>query len=281
MAASVIILGFGVAGSKGHIDLVLLVLALATAMLLQIVSNLANDYGDAVKGVDTMERRGPLRLTTAGLITAPTMRKAIWLCSACTLMVGLTLVVYATWGKVILLTGFIVLGLLCLVAALAYTLGKVPYGYKGYGDIMAGIFFGPVPVLGYVLLSGAPVNKGVWLAGIAAGLCSTAVLNINNLRDISTDAKTGKRTIAVALGHKRASFYHAGLTLGIVLCWAVFVLYHKVPFALALLIPLVYSSWNVIRYHNEAPCLNKQLRITVLSSALCNICMGLIVLWKG
>ena len=283
LAAAAIILGYGLAVMHGSSRPGVFVLALLTALLLQVLSNLANDYGDAVAGTDTETRVGPARMVGSGLATPRQMFRAVVLAVALALLSGVALVCVAAWGRWAVFGGFVALGAASVSAAVAYTMGKRPYGYIGLGDVMAGIFFGPVPVIGCVILCGAPVVPAMWLPALAAGLCSTAVLNVNNMRDIETDRLSGKMTVAARLGIEKARRYHAVLIGLVVLSWGMFWLQESprmLP-GLVLALPLARSAWLAARRNADAACLNAQLRGTVLGSALLNAGMALLCLLRS
>ncbi|EFB70580.1 1,4-dihydroxy-2-naphthoate polyprenyltransferase [Providencia rustigianii] len=196
-------------------------LSIITAGLLQILSNLANDYGDAVKGSDTAERIGPLRGMQKGIITKEDMKKALKLNIFAACLSGILLIVVAC-EKPEDAIGFLALGLVAIVAAITYTVGKKPYGYLGLGDISVLIFFGWLSVIGTFYLQANSFNPITILPATACGLLSVAVLNINNMRDIENDVKAGKNTLAVRLGPEGARIYHTILIVAAILCLAFF-----------------------------------------------------------
>ena len=278
LAASAILLGFGLAVMQGGARQGVFALALVTALLLQILSNLANDYGDAAAGADTADRLGPLRMVGSGLTTPQRMFRAILLASALAVVSGLALVLLTSWGNWLQLACFLLLGAACIAAAISYTVGRRPYGYLGLGDFMAGLFFGPVAVWGAAVLCGAGQFAPLFWPGMAAGFCSTMVLNVNNMRDIETDRRTGKMTVAARLGLERARWYHAGLACCVILAWAVFWLLYRPSFLPGLLfaLPLLRSVYRAVTRPRDAANLNAQLRNTVLGSAICGAGMALL-----
>ena len=190
-----------------------LVLALVTAVLLQILSNLANDLGDHLHGTDNTARVGPQRSVQSGSIAPDSMKRAMILVGVLAFVSGIALIIVALgmgWGTL----AFLLLGLLAIAAAVKYTYGKDPYGYAGLGDISVFVFFGVVGVMGTYYLHACHIDPGIVLPAIGFGLLSTGVLNTNNLRDIRNDAASGKRTIAVKLGTARAKSYHGLLIVG-------------------------------------------------------------------
>lgn len=170
--------------------------ALIGALLIQIGSNLANDVFDFKKGTDTHERTGPLRVTQAGLLTPRQVTIGMWVVFALAFLDGLYLIAVGGWP-------ILVIGILSIISAIAYTGGPYPLGYNGLGDIFVFIFFGLVAVCGtYYVQAGMISVASVW-AALPVGLLATAILVVNNFRDLETDKKTGKRTLAVRLGVKK------------------------------------------------------------------------------
>lgn len=187
------------------------ILTAATAIFLQILSNLANDYGDAVHGADNEERVGPKRGLHSGEITLPQLRIAIVLCSVCALVSGLWLLSITVKGYTFLF--LLLLGLLCIAAAIKYTAGKNPYGYAGLGDISVFLFFGIVGVACTFYLFTQGFKSDILLPACAMGLLSAGVLNVNNMRDHESDAAAGKKTLVVRIGLDNARRYHNVLIL--------------------------------------------------------------------
>lgn len=183
--------------------------AILTTLLLQILSNFANDYGDGVKGTDNENRVGPQRAVQSGILSAAEMKKGVIITSFLSLLSALILI-YISFGKDNFFTSlfFLVLGIACVAAAIKYTVGKGAYGYKGLGDLFVFIFFGLVSVLGSFYLYGQYFDYWVILPAIAIGNLSIAVLNINNMRDLDSDKLVGKNTLAVKLGREGAKKYH-------------------------------------------------------------------------
>lgn len=196
-----------------HWDVTLL--ALLTAFLLQILSNLANDYGDFKNGADNDDRLGPQRAVASGAISEKAMLRAIILFVVLSLVSGISLLVIGIPDLFVNIKGllFFLVGIAAIVAAIKYTAGKNPYGYSGLGDLSVFIFFGIVAVMGTYYLQTNEFNLNVLLPASAFGLLSTGVLNVNNIRDIVNDEETGKITIPVKLGAKKARGYHLLLIL--------------------------------------------------------------------
>ena len=196
------------AAAAGKFNGLIFFLCCLTTILLQILSNLANDYGDSVNGADHAERTGPQRAVQSGAITASQMKNAVILFVFLCLVSGLSLLYVSfgfDWTSVIF---FLVLGLLSIAAAIAYTVGKKPYGYAGLGDLSVLIFFGCVGVMGSLYLFTKNVSGIDLLPALSCGMFSIAVLNINNIRDIDSDRTAGKYSIPVRIGKEKATRYH-------------------------------------------------------------------------
>lgn len=209
LAFSCIIMGSGLAYTTGQFNLTVFILALITTLFLQILSNLANDYGDFVKGTDNDERVGPVRTMQSGLITKPEMVRIMWVIALLCSIFGVWLIYEGTNGLDLSKAGlFAILGLTAMGAAVKYTIGKNPYGYAGLGDIFVFIFFGWLGVLGSYFLHTHTLNWELLLPASSIGFFTTAVLNINNMRDHLADEKSGKNTLVVRFGISWAKRYH-------------------------------------------------------------------------
>ncbi|MDR2011705.1 MAG: 1,4-dihydroxy-2-naphthoate polyprenyltransferase [Rhodanobacter sp.] len=241
LSCAAIVSGSALAVWQHGFSLGVALLALATATLLQILSNLANDYGDVRKGADTVRRIGPLRGLHTGAITLMQMRRALWLCGLLAALCGCALIAIAVRDPGAI-AAFALLGLLSIAAALGYTLGRHAYGYLGLGDAAVLVFFGWVGVAGSYALQTGHLDAIVFWPATASGLLAAAVLNINNLRDIESDPLAGKKTLAVRLGPQGARRYHVLLLAGALLClalFAAFVLQHWSGWLFLLSVP----SW--------------------------------------
>jgi 1,4-dihydroxy-2-naphthoate octaprenyltransferase len=191
-------------------------LCISTTIFLQILSNLANDYGDSVHGADSVDRKGPSRAVQSGAISARQMKAGIFIFILLSLVSGITLLFTAfglNWNAILF---FLVLGLLCIGAAIAYTVGKRPYGYAGLGDLSVFIFFGLIGVMGSLYLFIHELQWEYVLPAISCGVFAVGVLNINNIRDIESDQKAGKFSVPVRIGRGNAAVYHWSLiTVGL------------------------------------------------------------------
>ncbi len=212
LSFSNIILGTALASIDFDINYLVFGLILSTTLLLQIVSNLANDFGDAKKGTDNEDRVGPERAVQSGIISLQQMKVGIIISSILAFISGLCLLYIAFDGNFnYYFILFMLLGLGAIAAAIKYTVGKKAYGYSGMGDLFVFIFFGIVGVLGTYYLLTQSFETIIILPAITMGAFSTAVLNLNNMRDIDNDKKMGKNTLAVGMGSENAKKYHYSL----------------------------------------------------------------------
>ncbi len=214
LALSSIFLASFIATDHGHFRWEVLVLASLTTILLQVLSNLANDYGDSIHGADSEEREGPIRAVQSGMISKDEMKKAMYLVGALAFISGVTLLLIALLQQPMILIIFLALGILAIFAAINYTSGSNPYGYVGLGDISVFLFFGILGVMGTYFLYAVEWNGFLLLPAAALGCFSTSVLNINNIRDIHADRLAGKRSLAVRMGKANAKIYNWLLIIG-------------------------------------------------------------------
>jgi len=194
----------------GNWDWRIFALALLVTLLYQVLSNFANDYGDGIRGTDQLRvNEAEQRAVASGKITATQMRNAVILFSILALAATIALLYFAFFkdGFITEFYTFVGLGVACILAAIGYTVGKKPYGYMGLGDIFVFIFFGLVSVCGSYFLFTKEFHWDTLLPASAVGLLSAAVLNLNNMRDIESDEVSGKKTLALRLGFKKAMVY--------------------------------------------------------------------------
>ncbi|MEN9752806.1 MAG: hypothetical protein RL670_497 [Actinomycetota bacterium] len=204
LAVAPVALGSGVAAENQHFHLGLALLALCVALFLQIGVNFSNDYSDGIRGTDDF-RVGPARLTGSKLVAASKVKNAAWISFAIAAVAGLiATVATANWW-------FIAVGAVAIVAAWFYTGGKKPYGYAGLGEVVVFVFFGLVATVGTAYLQVGYLAGDAVVGGVALGCLASAVLLINNIRDIKTDQPAGKRTLAVLLGRRWATVLYLGL----------------------------------------------------------------------
>ena len=269
LAAASISMGGFLAYFHGRFDWIVFFLTLITTFLLQILSNLANDYGDNKHGVDHQGRVGPQRMVQSGLITPHSMRKAMAWIGVITLLIGTWLIIRSVGFNSRPFYIFLLLGLLSIVAAVNYTSGKKPYGYQGLGDLSVVLFFGLVGVFGSYFLQTSSIQWDNLLPALSCGLFATAVLNINNIRDIESDKEAGKLSIPVRVGRSIAIKYHWALLVTGLGCSIIFIAIHySSPWQLMFLvtIPMIYRNGQAVQTKSGAaldPYL-KQMAVTTL-----------------
>ena len=213
LSISGIILGSLIALSEGHWNWMIFGLAFLTTLFLQVLSNYANDYGDGIKGTDA-ERIGEKRAVASGEISAKQMKNAVILFSVLSAVTAFLLIYISFKENFLWALLFIFLTFACVWAAIRYTVGKSAYGYAGMGDIFVFAFFGIISVWGsYTLYQHETFHPSIFLPAAAIGLLSTAVLNLNNLRDIETDRKAGKLTLPLRMGFQNGKIYQSTLIL--------------------------------------------------------------------
>lgn len=202
-----VLVGSATALADGFFKPLAFAAALLASLLIQIGTNLANDYFDHEKGADTVERLGPVRVTQSGLIPPATVRNAMILCFALAALCGVYLIYVGGWP-------ILVIGVLSIAAGILYTGGPFPLGYNGLGDVFTFIFFGVVAVMGTDYLHTGQFRGVALLASLPVAMLVTAIIVVNNLRDAPTDARAGKRTLAVIFGERFARTEYALLVLG-------------------------------------------------------------------
>lgn len=213
LALSSILMGSFLAIHQGSFQWLVILLAIFTTTLLQILSNLSNDYGDAMKGTDNDHRLGPVRTVQGGEISPGRMRMAVLFFVILTLITGIWLLIESfgnDWQKAAI---FLFLGVLAILSSIMYTIGKKAYGYSGFGDLFVFIFFGLLAVTGTYYLNTLHFSWWILLPASTLGFFSTAVLNLNNMRDIDNDRQSGKKTMAVRMGYKSAGVYQVVLII--------------------------------------------------------------------
>lgn len=277
LALSCIGMGGFLAAADGVFVWDIFLLAALTTVFLQILSNLANDYGDAVSGIDSEERKGPKRAVQSGAITKQQMQVAMFVFVLLSLASGITLLLISfglNWSALLFFFG---LGLLSIAAAIAYTVGRRPYGYSGLGDISVLIFFGLVGVMGSYYLFAQQLRIELVLPALSCGLFSIGVLNINNIRDIESDQKAGKFSIPVRIGKQKAAYYHSMLTvLGIASALAFVALDFKNAWQLLFLIvvPFFYSISAAVK-NKPSEQLDPYLKRMAISTLLFVLLFGI------
>ncbi len=224
LAMSSILMGSFLAVNQDNYHWPVIILAIITTTLLQILSNFSNDYGDSMRGTDNENRLGPVRTVQGGEISPKQMRKGMLLLTVLTLMSGIWLIYESfgsNWIKAII---FLVFGILAIAASIKYTVGKKSYGYSGFGDVFVFVFFGLLAVVGTFYLNTLSFSWYILLPAATLGFFSTAVLNLNNMRDMENDQHSGKKTIVVRIGYKAARIYQLMLILAGFLAAFIYVL---------------------------------------------------------
>ncbi len=264
-----IIVGSGYAYYTNHWDTIIFVFAMITTVLFQILSNLANDLGDSLKGTDNEKRVGPMRAVQSGQISKNQMKIAVTVTSLLSFSSAAILI---KLGSKNLSNEFIVfyfvLALLCILAAITYTIGKKAYGYLGLGDLMVLFFFGFVSVLGVYPLYAKSIELILILPAFSIGLLSTAVLNLNNMRDIENDRTSYKNTLVVKIGSKNAKTYHSFLIIAAFWSQFSFILLTEKLILLISLIPfvLLFFHLKTVRNNQEPRLLDPELKKVALST---------------
>jgi len=254
-------------------------LAMVTTIGFQVLSNFANDYGDGIKGSDK-NRTGEARMVASGIISPKHMKNAMIITTIITIIVALMLI-YVAFGKEnfgfsIL---FFLLGIASIAAAIKYTVGKSAYGYSGFGDLFVFLFFGLLSVVGSYFLYTKQLNFLIFLPATAIGFLSTAVLNLNNLRDFDQDKINQKNTLVVKLGITKAKKYHFFLIFGALFTSSIFVILNfssviQLLFLIAF-IPLIKNLVTVAK-NKQLPELDSELKKVALSTFLFAIIFGIV-----
>lgn len=274
LALASILVGSALAFWAGKFDGVTTSLALLTTILLQILSNFANDYGDHLKGSDTAERIGPRRAIQNGMIDGEQLKKGLIVVAILSFISGALLVGYAyqDWKDILVFFG---LGIIAIVAAITYTVGKKPYGYLGLGDLSVLIFFGFLAVLGTFYLQAHILPFSILLPAFSCGLLAVAVLNINNLRDIQQDKLAGKNTLIVRIGSHNGRIYHLlliGLAILGYLLFAVVELHSWHSYLFLITLPLLIKHCLAVYRHQEPsklrPLLGQMAGLALITNSL-------------
>lgn len=279
LALSATVLGSFLGYAEADFKWGVFVFATLTTLFLQVLSNLANDYGDAKKGTDNQERLGPVRVTQTGLVTRKQIRRMIVVFVLLSLVSG-TLLIWSGLqdGGPLLYALFFVLGFSAIFAAIKYTIGKRPYGYLGFGDIMVFIYFGILGVAGTFYLHTQTFHLTILLPASSIGLLSVGVLNLNNLRDHENDARNGKNTLVVRMGVSWAKAYHVVLLLTSLILGLTYTIIHfESYFQLIFMLPLPLLASDVMKViSNTVPVeLNRELKKLAVATLLFSLSFGL------
>lgn len=272
LSVSGILVGSGIAFAEGFFNPFIFILALVTTVGFQVLSNFANDYGDGVKGTDNADRVGPVRALQSGVISAKEMLYAMVATTVLTLLVAIALIYIALGSEQLLLSlTFFIIGVMAVAAAIKYTVGNSAYGYHGYGDLFVFVFFGVVSVVGSYFLYAKKLEWDLLLPAISVGLLSVGVLNLNNMRDAKSDAKSNKNTMVVKLGVARAKKYHVLIICTALVSAIIFLIYNYTHWSNAIFlisfIPIVLHLLRV-RANTKEGLLDPELKKLSLSTFL-------------
>lgn len=270
-AAGPVLVGTALAFSDHGLVILPAVCALCIAFLLQIGVNLANDYFDSVKGIDTQERLGPQRVTQSGLIAADRVKAVMWGVLGLAVVLGLVLTLDGGWPV-------LVIGAACILAALGYSGGPYPLASHGLGDLFVFIFFGLVAVCGTYYVQMLQVSWRVLAVAVMVGLPITAIIVVNNLRDIGTDQKAGKNTLAVLLGTKGSKLEYTLLLLfafGLPLFFWIIGWFSAWILLTWLCFPLCWGLIRLVWNSPISPALNAVLAKTAAFSLLYNVLLSI------
>lgn len=244
-------MGGFLAYQKGQFSVSIFFLALLTTLFLQILSNLANDYGDSQNGADNENRVGPERAVQSGKISVSEIKTAIFVFIGLSLVSGVCLLFVSFGGFSTLFAVFLFIGILAILAAYFYTAGSKPYGYAGLGDISVFLFFGVIGIGGSTFLFTKSFDWITLFPSFAIGCFSVAVLNLNNMRDIDADILANKKTIPVRIGYTASKYYHTLLIfsafIASITAHISLVGYGKTMYFLVLIIPFVLDLKYILQ----------------------------------
>ena len=257
--------------------------AILTTLGLQVLSNIANDYGDGIKGTDNEDRVGPKRAIQSGVISPEAMKRAIIITSVLT-FISAVLLIYFAFGEnnIGYSIFFLILGILAIASAIRYTVGNTAYGYRGYGDLFVFVFFGLVSTLGVNFLYSKELDYKLFLPAIAIGFLSVGVLNLNNMRDEESDRKSGKNTIVVKIGGAKAKKYHYFLVISAMILVLVFAILNNFQFDQYIFIVAYFplTSHLITVYKNKDPrMLDPELKKLAISTFLLSVLLSLCLIF--
>ncbi|MDX6668769.1 MAG: 1,4-dihydroxy-2-naphthoate polyprenyltransferase [Solirubrobacteraceae bacterium] len=261
-----VLVGTALAGHDGTFHALRFVAALLGAIFIQVGTNLSNDYSDARRGADTEDRLGPVRVTAGGLVPPRQVLIATYVSFGVAVLVGVYLVAVAGWE-------LLAVGAASILAGVLYTGGPRPYGYEGLGELFVFLFFGIVAVTGSYFVQRQRLPWEAFALAVPVGLLAAAILMVNNIRDLETDRRAGKRTLAVRLGRKRARLTYGLMVYGAFLSAPVPWLLGSLSFCLLLpwlALPLAVPIVRTVAQRTDGPSLNEALaRTGMLQLAFC------------
>ena len=279
LSLSSILVGSIIAYSQEKFTLSIAVLAITTTVFLQVLSNLANDYGDSKKGTDNDNRVGPERAVQSGAISLGEMKNGIITTSILSLLSGSALIYISLKDfSPAYIISFFVLGIVAIAAAIKYTIGKNPYGYAGLGDLFVFLFFGITGVIGTYFLHTHNFELILVLPATTIGLLSASVLNMNNMRDIKNDAENNKKTLVVKMGIKKSKTYHTILIIGAIASFSTFLILKESSYTFFIcLIPLPIFMLNLKKVWSfkDSRELDPELKKLALSTFLLTVLFGI------
>ena len=267
--------------NQGNLSIKLLLLTLTTTLLLQILSNFANDYGDAIKNADK-NRIGEQRMVQSGKISRYQMKIAIVIFSILSLIIGVYLVFNVFQDEIFKILIFIGLGVSAIIAAIKYTVGKSAYGYKAFGDLSVFIFFGLVGVIGSYYLFTKNFHWITVPGALFTGLMSCGVLNLNNMRDYENDKKNNKVTLVVKMGINKSKKYHFLLLFIAISSLITIVLFTNNYYYIFSILPLVFvlRHLKLLNKYQDLNLLDSQLKVIAISCFGCSfisLIVGLLI----
>lgn len=261
----------------------IVIFALLTTLGLQILSNFANDYGDGTKGTDNEDRVGPKRAIQSGLISPQAMKRAMVLMSIITLFFAICLIYYSFKDQYLYYSlAFLFLGILAISSAIRYTVGKNPYGYRGYGDLFVFVFFGLVSTFGIYFMFSKTFDLLLLLPATAIGFLSVGVLNLNNMRDEESDTKSNKNTLVVKIGGAWAKKYHFFLVISAMVMVLLFAYLNHFNFDQYLFIVAYFplTSHLITVYKNKNPkLLDPELKKLAISTFILSLLLSLALIF--
>ena len=265
-AVAPVLVGTALAGSQGVFSVLVFIATLIGATFIQVGTNLSNDYSDARRGADTDDRLGPVRVTAGGLVPPRQVLIATWVSFAIAALVGIYLISVAGWEV-------LAIGAASILAGVGYTGGPRPYGYEGLGELFVFAFFGIVAVAGSYYVQTERVVWEAFALAVPVGLLAAAILVVNNTRDLETDRRAGKRTLAVKFGPSGARYLYAAMVYGaflsVLIIWLAGSLTAWILLPLATLVPAI-ALVRTVRSHSDGPTLNGALaKAGMLQLAFC------------
>ena len=263
-AIAPVLVGTSLALGAGHFEALAFVAALLGAMFIQVGANLSNDYSDARRGADTEDRLGPVRVTAGGLVPPGQVLIATYVTFGLACACGIYLIAVAGWE-------LLAVGAASILAGVLYTGGPRPYGYEGLGELFVFLFFGIVAVTGSYFVQVQQLPWQAFVCAVPVGLLASAILVVNNVRDLETDRRAGKRTLAVRLGRERTRVLYAAMLAGAFLCAPLpWILGSMEAWLLLpwLTIPLALALIRLVRTRVDGPALNGALARTGLLQLL-------------